>query len=68
MDERDPLFIAPSLFDDKTFCCNRYSILCEKDNKSKNFINKLHHFANGKYHISLLWITNKIKNLFPLIH
>ena len=33
-------------------------------NKSKDFIKKNHDFANGKYLISINWITKKVESLF----
>lgn len=35
-------------------------------NKFKDFIKKFHPFTNGKYYISINWITKRVKKLFPL--
>ena len=40
---------------------------CRKnENKSNEFIKKLHHFTNGKYRVSTNWIKKKVKSLFLL--
>ena len=55
--------IPPNLFDkDKPFI----SIDKKHNNKSKCFIEKCHHFPNGKCRISIKRITKKVKSLFQL--
>ena len=68
MDVEDSFTIPPpSIFDENIPFIFIENPFCEKnENKSNNFINKFHHFTNGKYRISINWITKKVNSLFQL--
>ena len=66
-DVEESFIIPPNLFDeDKLFLLIDIPFCEKNENKSKDFIKKFHHFTNGKYRISIKWITKKVKSLFPL--
>lgn len=54
VDAEDSFIIPTSLFDEKN------------ERKSKDFVEKFHHFTNRKYPISINWITKEINNLLLL--
>ena len=63
----DSFIIPSSLLDqDKPSICADIPFCEKNENKSTNFIKKFHPFTNGKYRISINWITKKVKGLFPL--
>ena len=63
----ESFLISPNLFDeDKPFPLIDIPFCEKNESKSKDFIKKFHHFTNGKYRISIKWITKKVKSLFPL--
>ena len=66
-DVEESFIIPPNLFDeDKPFLLIDIPFCEKNESKSKDFIKKFHHFTNGKYRISIKWITKKVKSLFPL--
>ena len=67
LDAEDSYIIQPSLIDeDKPFISIYIPFCGKKENKFKDFIKKFHHFTEGKHRISIHWITEKVKSLFPL--
>ena len=62
MDAEDSFIIPPSLFDkDKSFILIDIPFCETKENKSKSFIKKIHHFKNIKYYISIIKDQNSYR-------
>jgi len=66
-EKNDSFIIPPYLFEEEKPFILIEIPFCEKnENKSKDFIRKFHDFTNGKYRLSIKWITKKVQSFFPL--
>ena len=63
----DSFIIPPNFFEDeKPFILIEIPFCDLNERKSKDFVRKFHKFTDGKYRVSIKWITKKVKNFFPL--
>ena len=56
----DYLSVSHDYDEDKPFILINIPFCDKNENKSKDFVKKFNHFTNGKYCISISWITKKV--------